>query len=84
MARKSKKKFIAKTHVLMPKHTKLSDKEKDQLFSNYKITFNELPRIMKTDPALSQLDVKEGDVIKITRKSVTSGTSIYYRGVTSV
>lgn len=84
MARKSKKKFIAKKHVLMPKHTKLSDKEIQKLFSTYKITFSELPKIMKNDPALHELDAKEGDVIKIVRKSVTSGTSTYYRGVTNV
>ncbi len=83
MAKKSKK-LIIKNHVLKPKHTKLSDKEKAKLFSRYKITFNELPKIKKDDAALAELDAKEGDVIKIVRQSPTAKVSVYYRGVINV
>jgi len=84
MARKTNNNPIIKEHTLKPKHSVLNEKEKEALFSKYNITFTELPKILKKDAALKDLDVKEGDVIKITRKSPTAGTSFYYRGVTNV
>ena len=69
------------THVLIPKHTKLSDKEKEDLFKTYNISIRELPKIFKKDPAIAHLDVKENDVIKIERQSTTTGTAVFYRGV---
>ncbi|MEM2121457.1 MAG: DNA-directed RNA polymerase subunit H [Candidatus Woesearchaeota archaeon] len=68
-------------HVLVPEHIKLSEAEKKELLEKYKISLNELPRILKNDPAIAHLNVKEGDVIKIIRKSESAGESIYYRVV---
>jgi DNA-directed RNA polymerase subunit H (RpoH/RPB5) len=34
-----------------------------------------------SDAAIAKLEVKEGDVIKITRVSPTAGTTVFYRGV---
>ncbi len=68
-------------HVFIPKHKKLSEKEKTELLDNYKITINELPVIKKNDPGLAEIDVQAGDVIKIERDSPTMGTTIFYRGV---
>ena len=79
-----KKKFEISEHRLVPKHTKLSDKEKEELLGAYQITNKELPKIKKNDPAIASLEVKEGDVIKIVRPSLTSGESIFYRGVVNV
>jgi len=45
------------------------------------VTEKELPKIFSTDPAIRHLNVKKGDVIKITRKSPTAGETIYYRVV---
>jgi len=73
--------FDVTKHVLVPKHTKLSEKEKEALFAKYNITFRELPKILKNDPAIAHLNPKPGDVIKIERKSKTAGKAIYYRGV---
>lgn len=70
-------------HILVPVHEKISDEEKTALFEKFNITERELPRILQTDAALAGLDVKLGDVIKITRKSPTAGVSIYYRGVSN-
>jgi DNA-directed RNA polymerase subunit H len=70
-------------NVLVPKHEKISEEEKKELFEKFNITDRELPKILKNDPALRGMDVKAGDVIKITRKSPTAGTAIYYRGVTN-
>jgi DNA-directed RNA polymerase subunit H len=68
-------------HVLVPEHSKLSDKEKKELFEKHNIQFIHLPKIFITDPALRELQVKEGDVVKIVRKSPTTGQSVFYRGI---
>ena len=70
-------------HALVPKHLKLNEKEKKELLEKYVADFRDLPRIYKEDPAILPLDVKEGDVIKIIRKSQTAGESIFYRRVVS-
>jgi len=75
-------KFDVSKHVLVPKHSKVSDKEKNDLLEKYGITLRELPRIIASDPAIQDLDAKEGDVIKIMRNSVPAGESIFYRRVT--
>ena len=81
---KKKKLPVISKHVLIPKHSKLSDKEKKELLEKYNITLNELPRIPKEDPAIISLSTKPGDIIKITRASKTAGTSAFYRGIVNV
>ena len=76
-----KRKFQVEEHELIPKHVKLSDKEKKKLEEEYKISIFELPKILKNDAALKEMDLKVGDVIKIIRKSPTAGETVYYRGV---
>ena len=83
MKKKAAPTIIYKDHELVPKHIKLSEKEKKELLENYKITIAELPKILITDPAIAKLHVKPGDVIKIIRKSPTSKESVFYRGVIS-
>ena len=68
-------------HILVPEHTKITEKEKEELFKYHNVTIKELPKILISDPAIRHLDVKENDVIKITRKSLTAGTAEFYRGV---
>ena len=70
-------------HLLVPKHSKLSEKEGKELFEKYAIELQNLPRIFKNDPSIQNLDVKEGDIVKITRKSPTAGESMFYRRVAS-
>lgn len=82
----SKKKAVAKdiskiSHFLVPEHTKLSDKDKKELFEKYNIQMKQLPKIFSSDPAIRHLDVKENDVIKIKRTSPTAGSVVFYRGV---
>ena len=71
----------AKKHILVPKHTKLSEKEKKELCERYNITPRELPVILITDPALEDLKVTVGDVIKVIRPSITAKTTKFYRRV---
>ena len=44
----------------------------------------DLPLIFANDPAIVEIGVKPGDMIKITRKSATAGESFYYRYVVEV
>jgi DNA-directed RNA polymerase subunit H len=72
------------THVLVPKHEKISDKEKNEVLEKYNISIKQLPRISVSDPAIAHLDAESGDLIKITRKSQTAGNSIFFRVVSNV
>ena len=70
-------------HVLVPKHSKVSEKERKELFEKYAIELKDLPRVFKADPAIVDLDVKEGDIVKIVRNSPTAGLCVFYRRVVS-
>jgi DNA-directed RNA polymerase subunit H len=70
-------------HTLVPKHVKLSEKEKKDLFEQYVADLRDLPKIFKDDPAIKGTDIKEGDIIKILRKSLTAGEAVFYRRVVS-
>ncbi|MCF7799098.1 DNA-directed RNA polymerase subunit H [Candidatus Woesearchaeota archaeon] len=70
-------------HVLVPKHEKISDKEKEALLAKYNVSMKQFPKIPINDAALQGMDIKVGDIIKITRNSPTAGKSIFYRGVSS-
>jgi len=83
MARRKKKRIKIEKHILIPKHTKLSEKEKKELLEQYKISVQELPRIRIDDPAIQSLKPKVNDVIKIMRKSLTAGEAVFYRCVIS-
>ena len=73
--------FKIEQHNLVPKHSKLSKEDVEDVLKHYNITVKDLPRINFKDAALSNLNVKEHDVIKIERKSPTAGVSIFYRRV---
>ena len=79
-----KPKFKVDKHILTPKHVKVGDRERSQLLEKYSVTPKELPKILKTDSAIKELDPKPGDVIKIIRKSPTAGESLFYRVVSDV
>ncbi len=73
--------FDVTKHKLVAKHSKISDKEKQELYKTYNIQLRDLPKILITDAAIQNTDPKEGDVIKINRASPTAGTTTYYRRV---
>ena len=68
-------------HLLVPKHAVASDAEKKHITDELKLTGKELPKILKTDPAILDLKAKDGDIIKITRNSSTAGEISFYRRV---
>ena len=82
MSRTSKTKtssYAPSQHFLVPKHEILSKKNTEEVFKNFNTTPDLFPYILFTDPIVKELDAKPGDLLKITRKSGTSGESVYYR-----
>ena len=68
-------------HFLVPKHTKLSEAEKNKVLEHYKVTLDEFPRIHISDPAIADLELSTNDLIKVDRPSATSKISLFYRRV---
>ena len=75
------KKVDIKKHVLIPKHAKLSEKEKEEVLKRYNASTDDFPRILKRDAALQGMNAKYGDMIKIVRRSSTAGETVFYRVV---
>lgn len=68
-------------HILQPKHSKLKEKEVEDLLKKLNISKAQLPKIKQDDPALPK-ECKSGDVIKIERKEEETGKiHLYYRVV---
>ena len=74
-------KFEVSKHTLVPKHSKLNEKDKKELLEKYNVSTKDLPKIRKNDPAIQHLGVKVRDIVKITRKSPSAGEAIFYRSV---
>ncbi|MFA6089073.1 MAG: DNA-directed RNA polymerase subunit H [Candidatus Woesearchaeota archaeon] len=68
-------------HVLVPKHTMLSDKEKETVLKQHEIVVGQLPKILTSDPAIAEMNPKIGDIVKIERPSYTMGKTVVYRVV---
>lgn len=68
-------------HIFQPRHEILSKNEAQEVLKKYNTKPSQLPYIMLSDKGLEDLDVRPGDIIKITRKSSTTGESVYYRYV---
>jgi len=65
----------------VPEHIIINEEEKKEVLEKFKIKPKNLPKILTTDPVVKALNAKEGDILKIIRKSKTAGTSTYYRVV---
>lgn len=70
-------------HMLVPKHSVISEKEKKELIDKYKLSIIDFPRISPKDAAIHHLKAKEGDIIKVARNSKTAGEAAFYRRVTN-
>ena len=66
-------------HILVPKHEILSKTQAEKLLKEKGLSENLLPGIWKEDPVIKAIKAKKGDIIKITRDSITAGESVYYR-----
>ena len=66
-------------HILQPKHTKLKEKEAEEVLAKYNISRAQLPKIFLDDPALPE-GCEVGNIIKIERKDGEE-TVLYFRVV---
>ena len=66
-------------HELVPPHIIASAEEIQLVLDHYGIQKNQLPRILRGDPAVKVLGARPGQVIRIERDSLTAGRSFYYR-----
>lgn len=73
--------FNISKHILVPKHEIIKDEEEiNMIMETYQLkSKTQLPIILKTDPMSRYLDIKAGDIIKITRKSPSAGLAVIYR-----
>ena len=73
--------FDVKNHILVARHTKLSEAETKEVLAKFNIKKNQFPKISIKDAAIKDMKIKKGDVVKVERKSATAGKSIFYRVV---
>ena len=62
-------------HILQPKHTKIDERESEELLKKLNVSKAQLPKILSTDSGLPE-GCNVGDIIKIGRS-----TGIYFRVV---
>ena len=57
----------------------MSDEEIEEIFADVDFDLNQLPKIKVNDPVSKAIGAKEGQVLKITRKSETAGIFVTFR-----
>ena len=72
-------KFNVLDHVLVPKHEVVNPEDTEALLKHFRIERGQLPKIKGKDPAVVAIGGNVGDVIRITRESLTAGTAVVYR-----
>ena len=70
---------IILNHTLVPKHEIMKKKEVDDLLKSLDLKKELLPKINESDPVVEAIGAKKGDVLKITRDSLTAGEAVSYR-----
>jgi DNA-directed RNA polymerase subunit H len=73
------KEYSVLKHELVPKHIVLNDDEKKEIVEKLRIKPEQLPKILTNDPVVKEMGAKEGDILKIIRKSPVAGLIEYYR-----
>jgi len=68
-------------HSLVPKHEIMSDTAVEKLLKQYNIARDQMPRIRADDSVAKAIGAKKGQVLKITRDSITAGKAVTYRVV---
>jgi DNA-directed RNA polymerase subunit H len=68
-------------HIYQPKHEILLKTQAEEVLKKYNTKPSQLPYILQSDKGIEDIEPRPGDIIKITRRSPTSGESVYYRYV---
>jgi len=73
--------FNILNHEKVPKHVKLTQEEKNDFLTSYKIQDElvQIPEISRFDPVAQAILLKPGEVCNILRPSKTAITSLFYR-----
>jgi len=66
-------------HFLVPKHEIVPEERVEEILKKYGTNLSNLPRVLRDDPSVVEIGAKKGDVIKITRSSLTAGKAVYFR-----
>ncbi len=66
-------------HKLVPLHEIISEEERKEVLEKYKITPDQLPKILNTDPVSISISAQPGQIIKVIRKSHTAKEAVAYR-----
>ena len=66
-------------HSLRPKHSRLNEKEIEELLGKLNISKAQIPKILFTDPGLPE-GCEVGDIVKIERKEGDK-VNLYFRAV---
>lgn len=77
----TKDEFNVLNHELVPIHELLTDDQVRDLYGHYNIMPEQLPKILASDPAAQAVGAKNGNVVRIRRKSKTAGEAIAFRYV---
>ena len=77
-------KFNVFNHELVPGHHLLNEQEAKAVLESLHIDKDQLPKVRRSDPCIRLLEekhgpIREGRIIKITRKSLTSENAVAYR-----
>jgi DNA-directed RNA polymerase subunit H (RpoH/RPB5) len=66
-------------HILVPKHTVLTQEEGKAVLQNYNARKKDMPLILSTDPIARYYGMKQDDICKIERPSTMTCTTPFYR-----
>jgi DNA-directed RNA polymerase subunit H len=66
---------------LIPKHELLTNEEASQVLARFNGSPAQFPYVLSTDPIAKEVGARPGNLVRITRRSETAGTSTYYRYV---
>jgi len=73
--------FNITKHQLVPKHEILSNDEKRKVLNTYRTTLKHFPLMLSSDPVARYYGLLPGAMVRITRKSPSSGEYVLYRVV---
>ncbi|MFO7990901.1 MAG: DNA-directed RNA polymerase subunit H [Thermoplasmata archaeon] len=78
------KKVNIMNHDFVPEHNLVPKEEEDEILKKLEVPKNKLPKILKSDPVVKQMesvhgDIEEGRLIKVKRISKTAGVAEAYR-----